>query len=120
LRALYSLGAFHLMTRVLDRLAEKYNIAGEARVAARAAALLHDVGHGSFSHVMEKVLGFHHESWSVKVILGEETELAKLLRSLSTTSRKQWTRLFAHGLPTSANTRTNLAMPKQGRQIECQ
>src|ERR1044071_8544611 len=58
-RFTHSLGAFHLMTRVLDRLGEKHNIKSEDREAARAAALPHDVGHGSFSHVMEKVLGLH-------------------------------------------------------------
>src|SRR5437867_4927163 len=82
-RFTHSLGAFHLMTRVLDRLGETHTIRGEDRVAARAAALLHDVGHGSFSHVMEKVLGFHHESLTVQVILSEETDLGKLLRSFS-------------------------------------
>jgi HD superfamily phosphohydrolase len=82
-RFTHSLGAFHLMTRVLDRLGEKHPIGGDDRTAARAAALLHDVGHGSFSHVMEKVLGFHHESWTVKVVLSEETEIGKLLRSHS-------------------------------------
>src|SRR5258705_3409477 len=59
-RFTHSLGAFHLMTRILDRLGERYAIPEEAHTAACAAALLHDVGHGSFSHVMEKVLGFHH------------------------------------------------------------
>jgi HD superfamily phosphohydrolase len=48
---------------MLDRPAERHEIADEAHTAARAAALLHDVGHGSLSHVMEKVLSFHHESW---------------------------------------------------------
>src|SRR5881409_620053 len=83
-RFTHSLGAFHLMSRVLDRLGEKYQINRQDRAAARAAALLHDVGHGSFSHVMEKVLGFHHEGWSVRVLLSEETEIGKLLRSFST------------------------------------
>src|SRR3989475_5466168 len=83
-RFTHSLGAFHLMTRVLDRLGEKHEIGGDDRTAARAAALLHDVGHGSFSHVMEKVLGFHHESWTVKVVLSEDTEIGKLLRTYST------------------------------------
>src|SRR5437870_10717776 len=82
-RFTHSLGAFHLMTRVLDRLGEKHSIDENDRAAARAAALLHDVGHGSFSHVMEKVLGFHHERWTVQVVLSEETEIGQLLRSHS-------------------------------------
>src|SRR5258706_12558763 len=51
-RFTHSLGAFHLMTRELDRLSERHSLDQAARTAARAAALLHDVGHGSFSHVM--------------------------------------------------------------------
>jgi HD superfamily phosphohydrolase len=82
-RFTHSLGAFHLMTRVLDRLSEKHKIQKEDRAAARAAALLHDVGHGSFSHVMEKVLGFHHETWTVQVVLSEQTEIGRLLRAHS-------------------------------------
>lgn len=82
-RFTHSLGAFHLMTRVLDRLSEKHPINEGARTAARAAALLHDIGHGSFSHVMEKVLGFHHESWTVRVVQSEETEIGRLLASYS-------------------------------------
>ncbi|HEU4714219.1 MAG TPA: HD domain-containing protein [Pyrinomonadaceae bacterium] len=82
-RFTHSLGAFHLMTRVLDRLSERYDINPADRVAARAAALLHDVGHGSFSHVMEKVLNFHHEHWTVQVILSDDSEIGSLLRSHS-------------------------------------
>src|SRR6266536_6170554 len=82
-RFTHSLGAFHLMTRVLDRLSERYDIKKEDRVAVRAAALLHDVGHGSFSHVMEKVLNFHHERWTVEVILSSDTEVGELLATYS-------------------------------------
>src|SRR5947207_1308000 len=82
-RFTHSLGAFHLMSRVLDRLNEKHLINDRDHAAARAAALLHDVGHGSFSHVMEKVLGFHHEKWTVEVVLSEATEISQLLRSYS-------------------------------------
>ncbi|HJU55831.1 MAG TPA: HD domain-containing protein, partial [Pyrinomonadaceae bacterium] len=82
-RFTHSLGVLHLMTRVLNRLGENYAIAPEDRAAASAAALLHDVGHGSFSHVMEKVLGFHHEAWTVRVVMSEETEVGQLLRSFS-------------------------------------
>src|SRR5437868_11122856 len=82
-RFTHSLGALHLMTRVLDRLSETHSIEPADRIAARAAALLHDVGHGSFSHVMEKVLNFHHERWTVQVILDQHSEIGELLRSHS-------------------------------------
>jgi HD superfamily phosphohydrolase len=82
-RFTHSLGALHLMTRVLDRLREQYRISEADRAAARAAALLHDIGHGSFSHVMEKVLGFHHEAWTVRAVVSDETEVGRVLRSFS-------------------------------------
>src|SRR5438445_13599622 len=55
-RFTHSLGALHLMTRILNRLEQTYEIAFEDRTAVRAAALLHDVGHAPFSHAMEKTL----------------------------------------------------------------
>ena len=79
-RFTHSLGVLHVMTRVLDRLSERHEITREDRLAAQAAALLHDIGHGPFSHVMEKVLGFHHEAWTVKAVLSEETEVGQALR----------------------------------------
>ncbi|MDQ1592768.1 MAG: uncharacterized protein QOG71_3395 [Pyrinomonadaceae bacterium] len=82
-RFTHSLGVLHLITRVLDRLGENHAISEEDRAAARAAALLHDVGHGSFSHVMEHVLGFHHEDWTVRAVLAEETEINQVLRDYS-------------------------------------
>ena len=82
-RFAHSLGALHLMTRVLDRLSEKYSIPVEARAAARAAALLHDTGHGPFSHVMETVLHFHHEEWTRRAVLSGETEIGQVLAEYS-------------------------------------
>jgi HD superfamily phosphohydrolase len=79
-RFAHSLGALHLMTRVLDRLSECYKIDERDRAAARAAALLHDVGHGAFSHVMESVLGFNHEDWTRRAVLSSETQINQILR----------------------------------------
>ncbi|HEV2903780.1 MAG TPA: HD domain-containing protein, partial [Pyrinomonadaceae bacterium] len=82
-RFTHSLGALHLMTRILDRLSESYPIAEEDRLAVRAAALLHDVGHAPFSHAMEKTLGIHHEDLTIAAITSEETVVNQTLSSHS-------------------------------------
>ncbi|MFS8084206.1 MAG: HD domain-containing protein [Acidobacteriota bacterium] len=82
-RFTHSLGALHLMTRILDQLGDRYQIADEDHAAARAAALLHDVGHGPFSHAMEKVLGVHHEQLTMQAVVSTETELGRTLSSYS-------------------------------------
>lgn len=80
-RFTHSLGVAHLMARVLDRLGERFDLAPSDRIAARAAALLHDVGHGPFSHVMEKVVGFHHEARTVEAVLSTDTAVGNILRT---------------------------------------
>ena len=82
-RFTHSLGALHLMTRILGQLSDRTNIASEDRAAARAAALLHDVGHGPFSHAMEKVLGVHHEQVTILAVTSPETALHQILKSYS-------------------------------------
>jgi HD superfamily phosphohydrolase len=82
-RFTHSLGALHLMTRILDQLKERADISPLDRAAARAAALLHDVGHGPFSHAMEKVLGVHHEEMTMRAVSSPETELHATLKSFS-------------------------------------
>ena len=82
-RFTHSLGALHLMTRILDGLSDRIELAPEDRTAARAAALLHDVGHGPFSHAMEKVLGVHHEQMTMLAVTSPETELHQTLKTYS-------------------------------------
>lgn len=48
----HSLGAFHIASKLADRLLGSNN----ERRLVRLAALLHDIGHGPFSHVSEEVL----------------------------------------------------------------
>ncbi|MFM1755075.1 MAG: hypothetical protein RLZZ236_2014, partial [Bacteroidota bacterium] len=53
----HALGAMHLMDQVLDNLKAKgYSISAEEREGAEIAILLHDIGHGPFSHVLEYTL----------------------------------------------------------------
>lgn len=82
-RFTHSLGALHLATRILNNLTTKHKISAEARIAVHAAALLHDIGHGAFSHVIEPILDFHHEDFTIEAVLSDETEVGKVLRGFS-------------------------------------
>ncbi|HMG34074.1 MAG TPA: HD domain-containing protein [Blastocatellia bacterium] len=79
-RFTHSIGVMHLMTRALNLLGSRNQISEEARVVGRAGALLHDLGHGPFSHVVEKAFGFHHEDWTRKIVSDPNTEVNQILR----------------------------------------
>ena len=63
----HSLGAFYLMTEAVRSLQEKGNFIFDSEAeAVEAAILMHDIGHGPFSHVLENTLihGISHEDIS--------------------------------------------------------
>ncbi|NDC77936.1 MAG: HD domain-containing protein, partial [Chitinophagia bacterium] len=67
----HSLGAFHLMTLALQELRAKgVDISPEEERGARIAILLHDIGHGPFSHALESqvVEEMHHEALSLRIM----------------------------------------------------
>ena len=72
-RFLHSLGAMHLMYEAITSLREKgVDITDNEATAAMAAILLHDVGHGPFSHVFEEAGmlpdGMSHEDISLMMM----------------------------------------------------
>jgi HD superfamily phosphohydrolase len=63
----HALGAMHLMSLALNTLCDKgQNLTSEEEEAVMIAILLHDIGHGPFSHALEKniVQGIDHEDIS--------------------------------------------------------
>ena len=67
----HSLGAFHLMSMAIMKLQRKGNFIFDSEAeAVQIAILLHDVGHGPFSHVLEHTLinGVDHEEISLMVM----------------------------------------------------
>ncbi len=67
----HALGAYHLMRSALQELTSKgVEISPGEQRAAKIAILLHDMGHGPFSHALEHELvpGKHHEELSVLMI----------------------------------------------------
>jgi HD superfamily phosphohydrolase len=84
-RFLHSLGAMHLMREAISSLREKgVEITDNEATASMAAILLHDVGHGPFSHVMEHTLveGITHEEISLMMMEKMRDELAEQDREL--------------------------------------
>ena len=70
-RFAHSLGAMHLMRRAIHLLRGKgYDITDEELEAASLAILLHDSGHGPFSHTLESsiVKGISHEDLSLRIM----------------------------------------------------
>jgi uncharacterized protein len=41
------------------------------------------VGHGAFSHVIESILGFHHEEFTIEAVTSGETEIGQIIASYS-------------------------------------
>lgn len=82
----HSIGAMYLASR----LAEHLNLGPEKKSILRLCALLHDVGHGPFSHVSEGVLERSHESLTRELIresvlgeiISEEFDLEQVMRIL--------------------------------------
>ena len=67
----HSLGAYHLMGNALNELKNKgIEISAAEQQAAKIAILLHDIGHGPFSHGLEDVLveGLRHEEISLLIM----------------------------------------------------
>lgn len=83
----HSLGTMHLFNRIVKRLDEKgVSLSEEERLVGMITALLHDIGHGPFSHVLERFLtpGRKHEYWTVQVVTGD-TAIHKLLTKIDAT-----------------------------------
>ncbi len=75
----HSLGAYHLMSNALSELKSKgIDISAEEELGAKIAILLHDIGHGPFSHALEQELiqDVHHETISILLMekLNEQFE----------------------------------------------
>jgi HD superfamily phosphohydrolase len=67
----HSLGAYHLMGVALNELRRKgVEISDEEYTAAQIAILLHDIGHGPYSHALEGLLlpGISHETLGLQMM----------------------------------------------------
>lgn len=96
----HALGAMHLMQQTLDVLkAKKVKITKEERKGALLAILLHDIGHGPFSHTLEHTLmDVHHEALSTLFMKKLNEEFDGALDTAIAIFENQYPKRFLHQL----------------------
>ena len=79
----HSLGVYEIVRRMVTEIKSLcVELTEYEKVCVMLAGLLHDVGHGPFSHAFEHVTNHSHEEYTAKIILGN-TELNAILRDVS-------------------------------------
>jgi uncharacterized protein len=97
----HSLGAYHLMCNALSELKSKgIQITPEEELGAKVAILLHDIGHGPFSHALESELitGVHHETISLLIIEHLNREMDGQLETAISIFKDLYPKRFLHQL----------------------
>ena len=97
----HSLGAYHLMCNALQELKGKgVDITPAEELGAKVAILLHDVGHGPFSHALEQELisGVHHEDISILIMRRLNQEFKGQLDIALEIFTDQYPKRFLHQL----------------------
>lgn len=84
--------------RAFDGIVKQYPQLKPYRATVLAAALLHDLGHGPFSHTAEEIFGLHHEAWTAQ-ILQESPEVRQLLDQFAPGLLDQMLQVYRHQHP---------------------
>ncbi len=102
-RFAHSLGACHLAGKALEELSTKgIRVEKEEFLAARLAALLHDIGHGPFSHSLENVLvAMPHEAISRMIMERMNREMGGMLDTALSVYSHSYPRRYLHQLVSS-------------------
>lgn len=97
----HSLGAYHLMGMALSELKRKgTHITDEEILAAQIAILLHDIGHGPYSHALEGLIlpGLHHEQLSLMMMEAMNEEMGGALQMAIDIFKDEHPKKFLHQL----------------------
>lgn len=79
----HSLGAYELAREVLEKVKDVDNeLSDYEKIVFLCSALLHDIGHGPYSHSFEKIFKIHHEQMTINIILGN-TEINSVLKEFN-------------------------------------
>ena len=97
----HSLGTYHLASQAIDHLTARGHFIFDSEAeAVKAAALMHDIGHGPFSHVLEHTLihGLSHEEISIMLMERINREMSGQLSLAIRIFRDDYPKHFLHQL----------------------
>lgn len=95
----HSLGVYEIIRRIIDDVfVGREHWDHSERLLCLCAALLHDLGHGPFSHSFEKVFRLDHEDFTQAIILGA-TEVNEVLRQMGDDFPKKVAEVIAKTYP---------------------
>jgi HD superfamily phosphohydrolase len=77
----HSLGVVETARKMIGQLRQSITIDPHAEIVCVAACLLHDLGHGPFSHLFERVSGFDHEALTRRIVEDPASEVYEILAS---------------------------------------
>lgn len=100
----HSIGAFHLMSEAIISLQQKGNFIFDSEAeAVQAAILMHDIGHGPFSHVLEHsiISGISHEDISLMMMEKINHDLNEQLNLAIKIFKDDYPKKFLHQLISS-------------------
>ena len=81
----HCLGVYHIAKVITDTFTAKFPDAWDPRenLVTQAAALLHDIGHGAYSHTFERLFDTDHEAVTRDIITNPLTEVNQILSAVS-------------------------------------
>lgn len=100
----HAIGAMHLMQQALDVLTSKgHKISHSESLGALAAILLHDIGHGPYSHTLEKTIieGLQHEELSLIFMQKLEVEFGEIINIAISIYTNNYPKKYLHQLVSS-------------------
>lgn len=97
----HAIGAMHLMDEAISVLQQKgFEVDEKERQAALVAILLHDIGHGPFSHALEHSLihGVNHEDISLRLMKMLEEKYGEIMKMSIEIFQNTYFKKFLHQL----------------------
>ena len=95
----HSLGVYEIVRRMVTEIKSlSVELSEYDKICVMLAGLLHDVGHGPFSHAFEHVTKHSHEDYTAKIILGQ-TELNQVLTEASPRLPEDIVSIIEHNHP---------------------